>query len=293
MARPKNSPAAAPDTAKPAADVEAALIQAAERSALVLKQFGDGLPFDLPRYEHVIRTHLARSADEMLAAGRALLVVREHVPHGEWSDFLARLSIDRTLAKRMQQAALKFSNGATSHHLIEAAGNKSKLIELLVLDDDQVAELNEGGTVAGITLDDVATMSVSDLRKTLREARAEAEANDKLLSEKNDQIDTLKKERDAANRRIKAEKPDAQLVGLHTEVEAELVGLEAVIGGKLREGLEKLCAAYVENGKGDAQRTRLLAASLRAVQQQIGDLFTEFNLPQGDGDELPAWAQDE
>jgi hypothetical protein len=293
MARPKNSPAAAPDTAKPAADVEAALVQAAERSALVLKQFGDGLPFDLPRYEHVIRTHLARSADEMLAAGRALLVVREHVPHGEWKEFLARLSIDHTLAKRMQQAALKFSNGATSHHLIEAAGNKSKLIELLVLDDDQVAELNDGGTVAGITLDDVAAMTVSDLRKALREARADAEANDKLLSEKNDQIDTLKKERDAANRRIKAEKPDAQLVGLHTEVEAELVGLEATIAGKLREGLEKLCAAYVENGKGDAQRTRLLAASLRAVQQQIGDLFTEFNLPQADGDELPAWAQDE
>lgn len=293
MARPKNSPVATPDTVKPAADVEAALVQAAERSALVLKQFGDGLPFDLPRYEHVIRTHLARSADEMLAAGRALLVVREHVPHGEWKEFLARLSIDHTLAKRMQQAALKFSNGATSHHLIEAAGNKSKLIELLVLDDDQVAELNDGGTVAGITLDDVATMSVSDLRKTLREARAEAEANDKLLAEKNDQIDTLKKERDAANRRIKTEKPDAQLVGLHTEVEAELVGLEATIAGKLREGLEKLCAAYVENGKGDAQRTRLLAASLRAVQQQIGDLFTEFNLPQADGDELPAWAQDE
>ncbi|MFY1901461.1 DUF3102 domain-containing protein [Achromobacter xylosoxidans] len=293
MARPKNSPVVAPDTAKPAADVEAALVQAAERSALVLKQFGDGLPFDLPRYEHVIRTHLARSADEMLAAGRALLVVREHVPHGEWSEFLARLSIDHTLAKRMQQAALKFSNGATSHHLIEAAGNKSKLIELLVLDDDQVAELNDGGTVAGITLDDVAAMTVSDLRKALREARADAEANDKLLSEKNDQIDTLKKERDAANRRIKAEKPDAQLVGLHTEVEAELVGLEATIAGKLREGLEKLCAAYVENGKGDAQRTRLLAASLRAVQQQIGDLFTEFNLPQADGDELPAWAQDE
>ena len=176
--------------------------------------------------------------------------------------------------------------------MLEAAGNKSKLIELLVLDDDQVAELNEGGTVAGITLDDVATMSVSDLRKTLREARAEAEANDKLLSEKRPDRHA-QEERDAANRRIKAEKPDAQLVGLHTEVEAELVGLEAVIGGKLREGLEKLCAAYVENGKGDAQRTRLLAASLRAVQQQIGDLFTEFNLPQGDGDELPAWAQDE
>ena len=60
-----------------------------------------------------------RSADEMLAAGRALLVVREHIHHGEWNEFLDRLSIDRTLAKRMQQAALKFSNGATSHHLLK------------------------------------------------------------------------------------------------------------------------------------------------------------------------------
>ncbi|MGE8612783.1 MAG: DUF3102 domain-containing protein [Achromobacter veterisilvae] len=293
MARPKNLSSVAEDTAKPATGIEADQAQAAERSALVIKQFGDGLPFDLPRYEHVIRTHLARSADEMLAAGRALIVVREHVPHGEWREFLGRLNIDHTLAKRMQQAALKFSNGATSHHLIEAAGNKSKLIELLVLDDDQVAELNDGGTVAGISLDDVASMSVSELRKTLREARAEAEVNDKLLSEKNDQIDTLKKERDAASRRIKAEKPDEHLVGLHTEIEAELVGLEASISGKLYEGLEKLCAAYNTTGDGGMQRTALIASGLRALQQRIEDLFNEFELPKGDGDTLPAWAQGE
>ena len=122
----------------------------------------------------------------------ALLVVREHIHHGEWNEFLDRLSIDRTLAKRMQQQRSSFQM-VRRRTICSATGNKSKLIELLVLDDDQVAELNEGGTVAGITLDDVATMSVSDLRKTLREARAEAEANDKLLSEKNDQIDTLKK----------------------------------------------------------------------------------------------------
>ena len=83
-----------------------------------------------------------------------------------------------------EPGGVEFSNASTSTHLIEAAGNKSKLIELLVLDDDQVAELNDGGTVAGITLDDVAAMSVSDLRKALREARADAEANDKLLAEK-------------------------------------------------------------------------------------------------------------
>ena len=67
-----------------------------------------------------------------------------------------------------EPGGVEVSNASTSTHLIEAAGNKSKLIELLVLDDDQVAELNDGGTVAGITLDDVAAMSVSDLRKALR-----------------------------------------------------------------------------------------------------------------------------
>ena len=96
----------------------------------------------------------------------------------------ARSRASRPPCAAHEPGGVEVSNASTSTHLIEAAGNKSKLIELLVLDDDQVAELNDGGTVAGITLDDVAAMSVSDLRKALREARADAEANDKLLAEK-------------------------------------------------------------------------------------------------------------
>ena len=226
----------------------------------------------------------------MLAAGRALLVVREHVPHGDWRDFLSRLGLEPRLAQRMSQAALKFSNASTSTHLIEAAGNKSKLIELLVLDDDQVAELNDGGTVAGITLDDVAAMSVSDLRKALREARADAEANDKLLAEKNDQIDTLKKERDAATRRIKAEKPDEQLVGLHTKSKPNWSAWRPPSEASSAKAWRS-CARRMSRTVRAMRNARLIAASLRAIQQQIGDLFTEFSLPQDDGDAMPAWAR--
>lgn len=286
MARKSNNPTAvAESTPAPATGVETAQAQAAERSALILQQFGDGLPFDLPRYEHVIRTHLSRSAEEMLAAGRALLVVREHVPHGEWLESLRRLGLDQSVAYRMSQAALKFSNHATSHDLIAAAGNKSKLFELLVLDDEEVAELNHGGTVAGLTLDDVANMSVSDLRKALREARAEAKANETLLEEKGRQIDQLKKD----VRRIRAEDPDKQLKGLYGEVSGELTHATSILSVRLREGLGKIRELGAERGENALQHASQVTAGLRLLQQQIDELIAEYELPD-ESAAPPAWA---
>lgn len=290
MARKPNPAVVAENTAAPAADIEANQAQAAERSALILKQFGDGLPFDLHRYEHVIRTHLSRSAEEMLSAGRALLVVREHIPHGEWLESLARLGLEPRVAQRMSQAALKFSNASTSTHLIEAAGNKSKLIELMVLDDDEVAELNAGGTVAGLQLDDITSMSVSDLRKALREARAEGETNDKLLSDKNDQIEKLKKERDAAKRRIKAEPPEEHMVNLRKEFVAEITALESALRTTIRDGIQKLREAGMEAGEADLTHDGYAADALNTIRRALADLHAEFGLPESTGDTTPAWA---
>lgn len=286
MARAKNTPTVKADTATPVPGLESAQAQAAERSALILQQFGDGLPFDLPRYEHVIRGHLSRSAEEMLAAGRALLVVREHVPHGEWAEFLTRLSLEPRVAQRMQQAALKFSNASTSTHLIAAAGNKSKLVELLVLDDEDVAELNDGGTVAGITLDDVATMPVSELRKALREARAEAKTSEVLLEEKGRQIDQLKKD----TRRIRAEEPDKKLKGLYGEIGGELTHATSIVAVRLREGLDKIRELGSESGENTLQHAAQVTAGLRVLQQQIDDLIAEFELPDSDVGETLDWA---
>ncbi|MCH4576609.1 DUF3102 domain-containing protein [Achromobacter xylosoxidans] len=302
MARPKNSPAAAPDTAKPAADVEAALVQAAERSALVLKQFGDGLPFDLPRYEHVIRNHLARSAEEMLAAGRALLVVREHVPHGEWMETLDRLGLHVNLAGRMTKAALKFSNSPTSVNLVEAAGNKSKLFELLVLDDEEIQELSEGGTVAGLTLDKIQTLSVSDLRKELREHQADKEANDKLMEEKNALIDKLTKDVAAAKRRIKSEEPAQYVIELRREFVAQTTALETALQVTIRDGIKKLLEIPADadtDPEASAQAKRAAATyasqALAQIRAHLDSLVLELGLPavtlsEGSG---PAWAQDD
>lgn len=58
-------------------------------------------------------------------------------------------------------------------------------------DDENLAELADGGTVAGLTLDDVDRMSVRELRQALREARETNAAQQRVLADKNEKIDSL------------------------------------------------------------------------------------------------------
>lgn len=79
MARPKANTST--EQHQDIQDSAAALVvqaqnEAGERLAQVITQFGDGMPFDVLRYEDKIRGHLSRSAEEMLAAGRALVDFR-------------------------------------------------------------------------------------------------------------------------------------------------------------------------------------------------------------------------
>jgi len=138
-----------------------------------------------------IAANMRRSVEACLEVGRGLSVLKEACEHG---NFLARLDVlgmDRTVASRFMQAAAKFSNVATSHHLTKAIGSQSKLLELLVLDDEQIEELTLAGQTGELKLDDVATMSVKELRAKLREMRQEKEATQRLLADKNAKIDEL------------------------------------------------------------------------------------------------------
>lgn len=292
MARTPRKPATlAPEMPLNADALKAQQNDASERNTLILQQFGDGLPFDPIRYEDKVRMHLSRSAEEMLAAGRALVVAKEHLPHGEWQSFLGRVGIDTTLAKRMCQAAVKFSNGALTHHLIEAAGNKTKLFELLVLDDEDIQELNDGGTVAGLELDDIAGMPASELRKALRDAREEQKAAEQLLSDKNTRLDKLQADLTATRRRIKAQKPDEELAQLRSEFAAESMAVEQAIRTTLRDGVAQLRDAGMTAGETDLAHDTFLAGQLRLIEQALIDLRAEFALEDVDSDGAPSWAQ--
>lgn len=165
--------------------------QLAGRLEMVDAQFGDGLKFDAGRIENEVRFFVAQASTSIFEAGRRLVLLKEHHAHGDWMECLGRLDMAPRAAQRLIQLAVRFQlpNASTSTHF-EKLG-KSKLIELTVLDDEEIKELAKGGTVLDLTLDEVDRMSVSELRRALREATEEKTAKDRLLAEKNEKLDAL------------------------------------------------------------------------------------------------------
>ena len=177
---------------------EAAVLDAAQAAttygtnlAKVLEQFGDGLPYDRARYIDKARYHMSRSVEEALEVGRCLLVMKEAEPHGEWEQCIGSIGMAPRTAQAMMQATLRFSKAPSTALLLESVKSKTKLFDLMVLDDEQITELCDGGSIAGLTLDDVDRMPVSQLRAALREAKQAGESKDKLLDDKNRKIDEL------------------------------------------------------------------------------------------------------
>ena len=154
--------------------LEAAVV---EHQDVILAQFGDGQPYERTRYIDRCRYHMAKSAEEALEVGRCLVVMKECEGHGDWIPLLDDVGVDRKVAARMMQAAVRFSNVSSTRHLLEAVHSKTKLFELMVLDDEEMSSLSDGETVRGLQLDDVERMSVSELRRALRQTRADKEAD--------------------------------------------------------------------------------------------------------------------
>lgn len=160
----------------------------------IMEQFGDGLPYERNRIVHEARFYMDQSAEAMLEAGKRLLILKENEPHGEFQS-IARdeLNLEPRIAQKMAQAALKYlspqlaPNAKALSHL-----GRTKLYELMLEDDEELAELAEGGTVAGMTLDDIDRMTTRELRKALRESKEDLAASRKLNAEKSQEINELK-----------------------------------------------------------------------------------------------------
>lgn len=152
----------------------------------VAQRLGYQLPADCTDPDLIqrdIAANMRRSVEACLEVGRGLAVLKEMCQHGQFLARLEVLNLDHSVAKRFMQAARKFSKGASTH-LLAAAGNQTKLFEMLVLDDEQIEELELTGQTGELKLDDVATMSVKELRAALREAKAAAQQEKERLAAK-------------------------------------------------------------------------------------------------------------
>ncbi|WP_154806167.1 DUF3102 domain-containing protein [Salmonella enterica] len=170
------------------------LNEVSQHRIAIMEQFGEGLPYERTRVIHEAKFYMDQSTKAMLEAGKRLLILKENEPYGDFQTITRdELNLEPRIAQKMAQAALKFlspqleANAKTFSHL-----GRSKLYELMLEDDEELAELAEGGTVAGMTLDDIDRMSVRELRKALRESKEDLAASRKLNAEKSQEINELK-----------------------------------------------------------------------------------------------------
>ncbi|MBF5929795.1 DUF3102 domain-containing protein [Escherichia coli] len=255
----------------------------------IMQQFGDGLPYERDRVVHEARFYMAQSAEAMLEAGKRLIILKENEPHGEFIKILeSELGLAYRTSVRMMQASTKYLSPALKPNVPTLAHlGKAKLFELMTEDDEELAELADGGTVAGMTLDDVDRMSVRELRQALREARETNAAQQRVLADKNEKIDTLSTRLEKKSR-IQPPEPDEEVKKLRAEVTALAVEAESAIAVRLSSAFETLCAYCAENMI-DTPRD-FMAGLVCQLESTARSLRSTFDLPdEPTGDVAPSW----
>lgn len=214
-----------------------ALTIVGERSKEVAERFGDGQPYDRARCINEARFFMSQSAEAMLEAGKRLVQIKENEPHGDFLDIVEnRLGLATRTAQRMMAASIKYLAPALAAKAPTLALlGKSKLFELMTEDDEELDALAEGGTVAGLDLDDIQSMSARELRAALVEARQTAAAKDKIIAKKDAKLNKLAE--DEEKRKALALGDDQATLDLLRDAtvsaELALAQLTSAIGGVL------------------------------------------------------------
>lgn len=190
--------------------------------------------------EDEIRFYQRRTVEACLELGKRLLVLKELTPHGEFKERVQMLDIAYSTATRFMSATIKFSN-VDSNQLLKAAKTQTKLLELLILDDEEVAALEKGETVRGLKLDKIETMTVSELKKALRTAQDEISNKESIIQKKDQHINRLDEEL------IKKQKAIAtQSIGEQEliDMQEQANQLRATITASLNSRIQQLFKAF-------------------------------------------------
>lgn len=195
----------------------------------------DGQPYDRLRVVNETRFCMAQSAEAMLEAGKRLVVLKEHEGRGDFVRIVEeQLGMNESVARRLMQAAAKFLSPklqGKNQQLLTLG--KSKLYELMVEDDDDLEALADGGTVAGLDLDEVDRMSCRELRKALRKARQDSDAKEQVIADKNKKLDELASQK----AKLKPVKPDEESSQIRAEAAKVAYETEAQIRHHLHQAL--------------------------------------------------------
>lgn len=148
--------------------------QAARKQEINSRFLEDGESYSLNACLEKARVYQEQMASGMLGLGAQLLLLKANEGHGNFMAAVEELGLSQTSANYAMSAALKFGNSPTLGNL-----GSSKLKALTVLDDKQSQDFVNGEAIEGLgTADDVANMTVRELRNSLRQLRDERKKQD-------------------------------------------------------------------------------------------------------------------
>lgn len=218
-------------------------------------------------------------ASGMLGLGAQLLLLKANEDHGNFMTAVEELGLSLRSADYAMAAADKFGNSPTLANL-----GSSKLKALTVLDDDSIAHLAEGEKIEGLgTSDDVASMTVRELRNALRQLRDEKtklevehakqiEAVENVVRKKESKISELEMEVAGKQPPTKEELAEQSL----KEIRKQMIIRFSSMNAELDE-LNRLLASAQETEGVTVDQLDSLADGVGEFYSLFDDKYQDFN----------------
>jgi hypothetical protein len=274
---------------------ELAISSHSQKIGMLAAQLGYEGSLALGALEDEIRFYQQRTVESCMEIGKRLLLVKEQTPHGEFNKRIEILNFTPRMAQKFMSAVLKFSK-TNSSSLLQKAGNQTKLLELVMLDDDEIELINEGGSIGDVNLDSIETMSVRELKQALRDAKSDIAAKEQVIQTKDQKTNQLLEEntklKSPAQIKKRAETEQQQLTKKALE---ELDSACATMHNdvvRFKNNINSILDAINEHGLYDIQDK--LESSVVAAFQQIAQTSVELGI-QIDFENMvtPSWMADD
>lgn len=203
MARSKSAPPAAQP--QPESTAQALAADAARHGEVLtqheaeLRQIDSMLGltegYDRAKYVAAAKDCIHVVGQRMFMLGRICIALKAHEPHGYYHSALEEIGISPRMAQTYARATRVFLETSDGRGLLKDRLPASKLLELVSEPTDDLDALAEGGTVAGLTLDEIETMTVRELKEALRKERKdhadELDARNEISAKKDEVIRKL------------------------------------------------------------------------------------------------------
>lgn len=216
-----------------------------------------------------IKVWTEHAGKAMFEVGMRLCVLRAACPHGEWTDALEKqIGMSPRTAQRFMSAALKCVGKDGPRENILAL-SRSKVMELVALDDDALEELETTGRIEQLSLelDAIDCMSTTELKKALREATATVEAKDRIIRTKDNTINKVTEQLE------RGWQPSAESVATTAEEDKQLDAMRGAVL-EAEAGLRRLSLLADELGtSGSNAMQTAVRGNLEYLAQSLASML--------------------